>query len=83
MKNSKIAFGVVVYFIFTAFTFASLFANLQNVVHDDAFNRERCRQDMSMAMLFGLLPNFMIIAPFVTGFYEHGLKWSCSNGSKP
>jgi len=58
-------------------TWPALFGWYQGNPFAQDFKREDCRTDMGISMLTGLLPPTWIIAPFVTGFYEHGFKFSC------
>lgn len=36
-----------------------------------------CRREMAEGMGWALLPTDWLIAPFVTGFWEYGMKFSC------
>lgn len=67
-----------IWMVMFAFTYPALLADVQYVWRDKpVWQTERCPSHMGMAMLFGLLPPTWVIAPFVTGFYEHGFQWGC------
>lgn len=66
--------SVVGYFAMWTVTWSAALADLQGHYPSNA----RCRQDMAFAMGWSLIPVApWIVAPFVTGFYEHGFKFSC------
>lgn len=66
---------VVVYLCMSCFTYATLLANIRGMFPD--IDRDQCRFDMGMSALYGLLPPAWVLAPFLSGFYEHGLELSC------
>lgn len=62
----------VIWVVGFAITWPALFADLNRDGPAD-----ECRRHMGAAMLFAALPPLWIGAPFVTGFYERGFKFSC------
>lgn len=36
-----------------------------------------CRKELAFSVAWSALPFAPFIAPFLTGFYEHGFQWSC------
>ncbi len=72
---------VTVVLIWAAFwmaTWPALLADLQgDPFISKGIEAVHCRHDMGGAMFFGALPPIWFFAPFFTGFYEHGFKWSC------
>lgn len=71
---SHYAVGVVLiaYSAMSALTYGAVLGEFENEFPDLS-----CRRHQGMAVLFGLLPVGWIIIPFVTGFYEHGLQFTC------
>lgn len=68
----KTALFLLVYVAMSWQTSAALFADMQSWSGTAARRSEVHRGDMGVAALFGLIPAFWIVAPFLTGFYQHG-----------
>ncbi len=58
----------IVWFFMWAVTWPAVFADQLGY---------SCRHDLAFSIGWSLFPPAWILAPFVTGFYEHGFKWSC------
>lgn len=72
--NWKIATAIaMIWFAGWIVTFPALLADFQSV-GDDSHAFSNYRRDLGAAMLFALLPQGWIVAPFVTGFYKHGFQ---------
>lgn len=41
-----------------------------------------CRRMVSVDIMFALMPPFIILTPFFTGFYQDSLSYHCGNGDK-
>lgn len=37
-----------------------------------------CRQDVAISMLFASFPPTAFVGPFMTGFYQDGLQFTCT-----
>jgi hypothetical protein len=59
-------------------TYPAVLADVQAMWIDKDMAAGHCRKDMGFAMGWSLLPPAWVVAPFLTGFYEHGFKWNCS-----
>lgn len=78
MTRKAIIIGVV-WFICWSVTWPALLADLQAknfryTDYDTLYAQKYYRDDLGAAMGFALLPPIWIIAPFATGFYEHGFQ---------
>ena len=67
------------YLIFAPFTYAALLAKANSISMGAGagYAAEQCRSEAGTSAFLALLPPLWVGSPFVTGFYEHGLKWSC------
>ena len=57
-------------------TWPALLADWQSI-GDGEFAASSCRHELGAAMGVAILPPVWVVTPFMTGFYEHGLKFSC------
>ena len=65
----------ILYVVTTVITAGALFADVQSI-GDKKFADRDYRSDLSLAILFGMIPIFWLLFPFLTGFCEHG--WTLS-----
>ena len=65
----------VIWFVMWMVTWPALFADVQANHIKQEYADEAYRRDLGFAMGISLLPPIWIVAPFVTGFYEHGFKF--------
>jgi hypothetical protein len=43
------------------------------------YNQHECREDQAFAIAWSAIPLAPVIAPFMTGFYQDGFKYSCKD----
>jgi len=48
------------------------------------YNKSKCIEDQGIELGLDLLlmPVVIVVTPFVTGFYQHGWKWSCTDAPR-
>lgn len=69
---------ITIWMTLSVITYGAIFAGFQGALNAfPQMQRNLCRQDMGQAALLSLIPVTWVIAPFMTGFYEHGFKWTC------
>ena len=68
---SLVALSLIGYAAGVAITAAGLFRDVQGVFPGIA--KECRRSDLAFSLFCALFPTMWFIAPFITGFYKHGI----------
>ncbi len=67
---------VIVWICMWGITWPALLADIQSI-GSEQFARGYCRKDFAFMMALAVLPPTWVVAPIFTGFYEHGMQFSC------
>lgn len=82
----KIVLIAVLYIIGWGATYPALLAQERDLWSNlpDEWPK-RCRTELGFATGMALFPPAWLVAPFMTGFWEHGMQFTCPshNGVKP
>lgn len=82
LNRKKIRLLIVAgYAVFAPLTYGALLADIQNTGLPE-YKVGHCRSDMGAAAGMALIPIFWVLHPFLTGFYEHGLQFTCPSAQE-
>lgn len=68
---------LICYLTLAPLTYAELLAEFQSSAYGSLNAARDCRTDIGDSALLSLLPPVWIADFFLSGFYEHGLQWTC------
>ena len=75
MMHNRFTIFAAIYLCLWLLTWPALLADLQADRRDKESADRNYRHDISVAMLWALIPPMWVATPFWTGFYRHGFQF--------